>query len=518
MAPTSEDGVRDLAIQLCSIITLARLTPPAHDTMLIAKHAGRIVTECMKLAPGVTVIPPIVLSCAMELSDCSKKDGAGIEIARVPNWGAIGYDDRRIMRHPQHQKAMAWMTDKGPDKIIEAVKVLKDGIDWQVIILSKAADQRDAQGQHQDVAGASTSHQLPEEEAVEQVATTRIPKLRSFGPATKKTVSGKGKGIEREKGDAESCKDNDEEMATTTAPQRRSNERGRKRRRTSYAGAEYDETLDHDFQMEGMSESSNKRLGTIYVSGGVRDDQCALCKQRGLKCTPEYSTKTGHRLASCASCHQKKTRCSYDNEPETVTRSETRARPRAKSVLSSKRARSPAASSPTSREARPSPPQSGRSINMGSPEILTSILKPSSTSSIPDQVDTTENRMEARMIALEAGLSKVFTVMDGLGKEHETLRQKVITKHPTFPIPRAPSQPVAQTPISEPFAGETQVTPSRTLPSGSPPSGSLPAAITSFRTLPLRSSPDRHSSAMPTPVRINTAQSPDDVMDFGVIP
>lgn len=220
----------------------------------------------MKLAPGVTVIPPILLSCAVELATCAKKVPDGIEIARVPKWGAIGYDDKRITQHPQYQKAMAWMTDKGPDKNIEAVKVFEGGIDWQVTIPRKAADQREAQGQHQDVAGASTSHQLPKEEAVEQVAATRVAKPRSFGPATKKTASGKGKGIEREKGDAESCNDSDEEMATTMAPLRRSNERGRKRRRTSYADAEYDETLDHDFQMEGMSESSNKRLGTIYVS------------------------------------------------------------------------------------------------------------------------------------------------------------------------------------------------------------------------------------------------------------
>jgi hypothetical protein len=218
----------------------------------------------MKLSPDLAAIPPILLSCAMGLSPCTKKsqDGRGVEIVRVPDWGAIGYDDDRILQHPQHQKAVAWMADIGPTKNTEAVKVLEGGVDWQAIL----RDRRESLGQHQHAAGASTSHQLSKEVTVEPVAATHVRKPRSFGPATKHTANGKGQGIEQEKEGAELRKDNDEEVVTTNIPQPRSNERGRKRRRASYAGAEYVETSDDDFQMEGVAGSSNKPSGTIYVS------------------------------------------------------------------------------------------------------------------------------------------------------------------------------------------------------------------------------------------------------------
>jgi hypothetical protein len=219
----------------------------------------------MKLSPDFAAIPPILLSCAMALSACANKvqDGRGVEIVRVPDWGAIGYDDDRILQHPQHQKAVAWMADIGPGKNTEAMKVLEGGVDWQAILRDRQA----LLGQHQDAAGASMSHQSSKEVAVEPVATIHVRKPRSFGPATKHTANGKGRGMEQEKGDAELPKDNDEEVVTTKISQRRSNERGRKRRRASYAGAEYVETSDDDFQIsEGVAGSSNKPSGTIYVS------------------------------------------------------------------------------------------------------------------------------------------------------------------------------------------------------------------------------------------------------------
>jgi hypothetical protein len=218
----------------------------------------------MKLSPDLAAIPPILLSCAMGLSPCTKKgqDGRGVEIVRVPDWGAIGYDDDRILQHPQHQKAVAWMADIGPTKNTEAVKVLEGGVDWQAIL----RDRRESLGQHQHAAGARTSHQLSKEVTVEPVAATHVRKPRSFGPATKHTANGKGQGIEQEEEGAELRKDNDEEVVTTNIPQPRSNKRGRKRRRASYAGAEYVETSDDDLQMEGVAGSSNKPSGTIYVS------------------------------------------------------------------------------------------------------------------------------------------------------------------------------------------------------------------------------------------------------------
>ncbi|KAG2343782.1 hypothetical protein BDR05DRAFT_947892 [Suillus weaverae] len=511
---SSVGAIRQLAIQLCEIINKARATSANVDTLTSAKQAGQIVTRSMKLAPDVMAIPPILLSCAMALSTCAKYvNGSSVEIVHVPDWGAIGSDDHRIMQHPQYMKAIVWMTSMGAAKEVDAVKVFGDGINWQMI-LHRGVDQRKVLGQHKGGVGASTSHQPLNEGEVGLVGTSQMPKPRTFGPAKKTAEDRKRKGVDQEKGDVESLKGKGQEVVTANTQQHWSDKRGRKRRRTSQSFAEDAESSD-DLPMEGPS---NKVIDMDNISG---------------------SNKTGNRLNSCQECTRKKQKCFYGRKPETVARGRSRATSRAKSRARSKtRARSPATSSPTSRSrsraAFPSLSRSRRSITMGSPHVAAPDTKLSSIPPIPVPVDAAINSMEDRLIAIEAGLAKLHTAIEQLGEEHEALRQKVVPQHPTFPLPHAPSLSSAQPLMFQPSSGEPRSIPPVTLPPATLPPATLPPATLPPATLPPEALPPvkllsetlpstyPHSSAsMATPVQTDVEQlwgAGDDVMDFGVGP
>lgn len=457
---SSVGAIRQLAIQLCEIINKARATSANVDTLTSAKQAGQIVTRSMKLAPNVTAIPPIFLSCAMALSTCAKYvNGSIVEIVHVPDWGAIGSDDHRIMQHPQYMKAIIWMTSMGAAKEVDAVKVFGDGINWQMI-LHRGVDQQEVLGQHKGGVGASTSHQPLNEGEVGLVGTSQMPKPRTFGPAKRKAADRKGKGVEHEKEDAEPHKSENQGVLTKNTQQPWSEIRVRKRRRMSHLSAEDAESSDDDLQMDEPVEGlSSKVIGTAKIAGPpglkyeraasvapnkpsviestgtvnevVRSDHCTPCDERGLECILEYSKKTGNRLNSCGECTRKKQKCFYGRKPETVARGRSRATSRAKSRARSKtRARSPAISSPTlrsrSRAAFPSLSRSRRSITMGSPHVAAPDTKLSSIPPIPVPADAAINSMEDRLITLEAGLAKLHTAIEQLGEEHEALWQKVV--------------------------------------------------------------------------------------------
>ncbi|KAG2063398.1 hypothetical protein BDR04DRAFT_1123287 [Suillus decipiens] len=265
---SSEQAMRQLAVRICTIIAVAR-TMLTNDTFSLAIQAGRLVTESMKLAPDVTAIPPILLSCAMELWTCAKQvpDSPKFEIVRVPDWGAIGHDDHRIMGHPHHKKATMWISSMGTDKDVESVKVFDRGINRQAI-LHGAISQREVMGRYEDGAGASTSHKSSTEEAVVLHGTFQMAKPRTFGPAKRKAADRKGKGVEQNNVDVEPHKDNDQPVVMENTQQQLSDKKDRKRRRRSHKFAEDAESSDDDLQMDVLMEGpSNQVIDMANISG-----------------------------------------------------------------------------------------------------------------------------------------------------------------------------------------------------------------------------------------------------------
>ncbi|KAG2063339.1 hypothetical protein BDR04DRAFT_1163862 [Suillus decipiens] len=380
---SSHEEIRRLAVNICRLIEVAR-DMPVKETFALATQAGRIVTDSMKLAPSVTAIPPILLSCAMELSTCANVgQDSKIELVRIPNWRAMGYDDHRIMRHPLHKKATVWMSGTSATKDVESVKVFGNGIDWQETLRGVVDP------------GASTSYQSSTEEAVGLHGTSQTAKPRTFGPAKRKLSDGKGKGVERKKEGTEPREDRDQEVATENTQQHCSDNRGRKRRRTSHKFANDVESSDGDLRMNKMDSerSSNKAISTANISGpstasplfqstlehtdGSSDndlrmdelmdserlsnktigmanisgpsalkhekeasvspkklsamepaetvtevtsnDCCTPCHKRSLKCIFGYSNKTRNKLSSCEECTRKKQKCFYGKELGTIT-------------------------------------------------------------------------------------------------------------------------------------------------------------------------------------------------------
>ncbi|KAG2134984.1 hypothetical protein BD769DRAFT_1664929 [Suillus cothurnatus] len=488
MASTSPDEkVRELAVKLCEVITEARAMSASANTMPQANRAGRIVTKAVKLFPDVLAIPPIILSCAMALSTCSEYvenrpsvvDKPSITIVRVPDWGAIGYDDYRIMQHPLHNMAKIWMAGLGEAKDVMALKVLKNEFDWQTV-LREGAYLQEGLGRPKDGEEANMSHQFSTEETVGEQGALQMPKPRVFGAAKRKAADRKGKKVERGHEDAEPGKGNDQGVVTKNTQQHLSDERDRKRMRTSHMFAE-------DGLMEGSSNklkhggaTALKKLPamepTETVTEAVCDDHCTSCDKRGLKCVFGYSKKSGKKLNSCEECTRKKQKCFYGREPDIVARGRRRARSQANSRVRSKtRTGSPTASRPTSKVALPSPSsrvrsktrtesptasrgrptskaalpsrsQRPQSISTQSPRIVSSDIPISSVPPIPAPEVAVINSMEGRLVILEEGLAKLNTAIEKLGEEHEALRQKVLPQHPTFPLPHGPSLPPIQTP------------------------------------------------------------------------
>ncbi|KAG2134723.1 hypothetical protein BD769DRAFT_1385770 [Suillus cothurnatus] len=502
---SSQATIQELAVQLCDVIAEARAISAGADTMTQAKQAGRIVTESIKLAPEVKAIPPILLSCAMALWNCAKQvenkpivhNKPNLEIVRVPDWGAIGYDDRRIMRHPLHKKAMIWMSSVGEANDAVAMKVCGNGIDWQAILCGRN-DQREVLEQYENGVEGSMSRPSLKEVPVEVPEIIQVFKPRMFVPVKRKAADKKGEGIEREQEDAEPRKGKDHGAVMTNTQQHLFHGRSRKRKRMNPVFEKYAESSDDDFQMDelmegpsnnviGMSDISRTSMATEVREGNinctqnafrdgvnrscqditlfsfpscadetqvtevVRKDECTPCSERSLKCIFGYSKKTGKRLNSCEECTRKKARCFYGREPETVTRGQSRARFCAKSRVRSKtRPKSPTAPGPTLRAAFTSPSQNHRSI-IDSSRVVTPDIQLSSVQHIPASECAAMNSMEARLVMLEAGLARLNTVIGKLGEESDTLRQKVVPQHPTVLPAQCPSLPPAQMPMPSPI-------------------------------------------------------------------
>ncbi|KAG2045652.1 hypothetical protein BDR06DRAFT_978060, partial [Suillus hirtellus] len=332
MSPSAR-AISDLAVELCNIIIAGRGLPAGANSVHLAHKAGRIVTQSMKMAINLTVIPPVLLSCAMALRSCAENVNGNLKIVRDPDWGAIGYDDNQIMKHPQHEKALVWMDSIGIAKDVQTVKVSENGIDWEAI-LSDRAKQQEVLEQRGDGAGTITSHQKMMSEAVG--GTSHI---RTFGPA-RRNAAGKGKEGKQEKGDAESRMGSYEGIVTKNTQQHWSDETERKRRRTSHTSADNAENLDVDMQIDELIEGPpHKASGTTEISGQstateapqgnnqyeaqvteVARYRCTPCNERNLECIVGYSQKTGKKRNSCEECTAKKRRCHHGREPEIVVR------------------------------------------------------------------------------------------------------------------------------------------------------------------------------------------------------
>ncbi|KAG2063785.1 hypothetical protein BDR04DRAFT_1163308 [Suillus decipiens] len=458
--------------KICEYITQARQERPDADTLNLAKKAGRKVSKFLKHATDVMAIPPIVLSCAMEMSTCTEWVNNRAIIVRAPDWGAIGYDDRRIMKHPQRNKAMRWMASGDSANGVGMVKVRKDGLDWQVMLQMKVY-QQEMGGQHIDDVGARMNHKSLTEEAAELGKKLETSKLRQFGSAKRKAEEITGKQMEREQGNTDPRKGNNQRVAKgredvvlvmKDTEQHGPDARGRKRRRTSGVPVE---SSDLDFQIGELTEApSGKEVGMTYISRpSPKSDRessvvpknplpvgrtetitevdcngrCTPCKERGLECIIGHSKKTGNRLNSCGECTRKKQKCFYGKESETVGRGRGRATSRAKSrVRSQTRMSSPAARSG-------SPSRSHRSIVMGSPHVVAPNIEASSATQVPVLVDTvTRPSIEERLWKIESGIATINNAIEKLVIAHEVLRQTVVPQRSTFPLPRSPSLPVVK--------------------------------------------------------------------------
>lgn len=86
----------------------------------------------------MATVPPILLSCAVELHGCCDKKA----IVRVAAWETVGYNDRRIMTHPLKDKAMAWMEDQDdPKNHSLSLELLSgDSLDWRAIMPGRVND------------------------------------------------------------------------------------------------------------------------------------------------------------------------------------------------------------------------------------------------------------------------------------------------------------------------------------------------------------------------------------------
>ncbi|KAG2365362.1 hypothetical protein BDR07DRAFT_1481484 [Suillus spraguei] len=450
----SSSEVISKTTKICEYITQARKKRP-DDTLDLAKKAGCTVSKLLKCATNVRAIPPIVLSCAMEMSTCTEWINNRATIVRAPDWGAIGYDDRRIMKHPQGTKAVRWMASSDSANGVGMVKVQRDGIDW----LQMKVYQQEMLGQHIDGVGARMDHTSLTEEAVELGKKSETSKLRRFGPAKRKAVEMQGKELEREQGNTDLRKGNGQRVAdgredvVLVVKDTEDDARGRKRRRTSSVPVE---SSDFDFQMGGLTEvpsgkepksdreSSMAPKNPLPVEGAENitevDDNggCTPCKERGLKCIIGHSKKTGNRLNSCGECTRKKQKCFYGKEPETVGRARGRATSRAKSRVRSKtRMSSPVAPA--------SPSRSHRSIVVGSSHVVAPNIEASSVAQVPAPVGTvTRPSIEERLVKIENGIATINTAIEKLVIAHEVLRQTVVPQQSTFPLPRGPSLPAAK--------------------------------------------------------------------------
>ncbi|KAG2045816.1 hypothetical protein BDR06DRAFT_977934 [Suillus hirtellus] len=455
---SSTDVIRNEADKICGLVIQARAEPPDANTLDLARQAGRIVTGLMReYIPNVTAIPPIVLSCAMELHSCCERG----TISRMPNWGAIGYDDHRIMNHPHCKKAVVWMESINIAEDIRTVKVFRGGINWQET-LQRELDQREASGQHKDDVGTRISHQSLTEEAVGLGQTSQISKPRQFGPARRKAAEMTGTSMEREKWDTEPKGMNQGGISSDT--------RDRKRKRVDRVSTEDVENSDVDLPLPGIIQAPFRKAdGTAHITGpsvatetqeGVlnstkdsfghetngdrmvimillgtevsQDSLCTPCKKREVRCIIAYSKKTGHRLNSCEECTRKKQKCFYGGEPESVAKGRGRAMSRAKSRWCMQ-CRSPSRSRP--------------GIDMESPHVVTPKVEASFTPSIPTAVGGTLNSIEERLVTVEAGLTKMSNAIEKLVLEREFLQHTVVHPHPTFPFPHGPW--TVQTPISQ---------------------------------------------------------------------
>ncbi|KAG2343802.1 hypothetical protein BDR05DRAFT_947907 [Suillus weaverae] len=478
MSSSSAETIHGLAIEMGALIEAARAMPVDADAFTPAKRAGQLVTKSIKLAPSVTAIPPILLSCAMALATCTRprKERPGCEIFRAPDWGAIGYDDYRIMQHPQHKKAITWMASLAAKKDVGMVNVSKDGINWQAI-LRKGVDQLEVLGQNEHGMGARMSLQSLEKEVVELERTLQMDKPRSFGPAKRKAADINGRGIKLEKEDAISHKGKDREVT--------SDARGRKRRRMSHMSAKHVECSDSDMQIDELVEEpprlevaeARKGIisGTDEASGGrtirnrmdtmtllvrlgsrqtqatedIHDSRCTPCKERGLNCIIGYSQKTGNKLNSCGECSMTKRKCVYGQEPETVASGPGRAASdpdkvtRLPAIRGSKR---PAEFS--------SPAHSRRSVTKGSPRVEASSAPP-----IPTLGGVAINSIEERLVTLEAALAKLNTTIEQLRVDHGVLQQKVVSPHPTFLLSHEPPLSPVQIAMPSPAPFKPQLTP-----------------------------------------------------------
>jgi hypothetical protein len=294
MSSSSAGAIHDLAIKMEALIKNARAMPVDADTLPLAKQAGRLVvsgghaisqdsltsrqTKSIKLAPSVTAVPPVLLSCAMALGACTRliKERPYPEIFRAPDWWAIGNDDYRIMQHPQHPKAIIWMASLDAENDVETVSVSKDGINWQAI-LRKGVDQLEAPGKNEHGVGPRMSLESLGKELEQLERTLQTDKPKSFGPTKRKAGDSNGQGIKIEKGDVVSRKGKDREVmsgqmevvpATNNIQLHSSDTRGRKRRRMNQMSAKHVECSDGDMQIDEIVKALPRlKVGTAKSAG-----------------------------------------------------------------------------------------------------------------------------------------------------------------------------------------------------------------------------------------------------------
>ncbi|KAG2063783.1 hypothetical protein BDR04DRAFT_1123037 [Suillus decipiens] len=190
---SSEEIILANAVTVCSNVQRGRYLGAVKDQLTFARQTGRLVEEAISHATHMMAIPPILLSCAVELHSCSEKK----VIIRVPAWGAIGYNDRRILKHPRRNQAKAWMVSKGDlrDKSLQLDILSGDPLDWQHILGNASGGEGDQKSpreyvQHDFISveqGKGTtkrnSEGLPMEESMEVYRTGGKRRRTADNPA-----------------------------------------------------------------------------------------------------------------------------------------------------------------------------------------------------------------------------------------------------------------------------------------------------------------------------------------------
>ncbi|KAG2336841.1 hypothetical protein BDR05DRAFT_1005490 [Suillus weaverae] len=412
------DLIRSRAEKVCCNVRRGREPPPLPNQLTFARETGRLVAQAINCAAHVTAFPPILLSCAMELHACSDEK----VIVRVPTWGNIGYNDRRIMKHPLKHKAMAWMKnqDDSKDHNLALELMTGDSLDWRAMMQEKVGD------------GGVLEH------ASRDGKTKRSSAVLSAEERVALDITG-GKRMRMGNADAFSV----------NTPAADAGVVGVRSRSVLPPGS------------AGRVDGGRPSLETDRMVGAVKVEQidgfadnplgpCTPCKTRATRCITVWSTKTGKPLQSCGECTKKRKKCFYGDEPPAIPRGRSRTKSGVRSRVPSKPETRPAAS--RSLEPRRGRARATTSRASSRRRSMTRAPMPSAKPScyvlLPHLHNVQREAIHRRMTKLEQGVDAVTGALASLLRQHQALAREVASQQTLTPIEMAVVCGAASNPIA----------------------------------------------------------------------